>query len=74
MNQTEALQSILDRDKFVWIVYGTMIDWNGARILRICSDQKSADEFTRTVQAADPVYKTSYAKVPLNGACKVDLA
>ncbi len=66
-------QSVLDRGKFVWIVFGTMTDWCGARVLRVCTDQHSADEFARAIQAADPAYRTSYAKVPLDATCRVDL-
>lgn len=68
-----ALQRILDHGKFVWIVFGTMTDFHGARVIRVCTTQESAEQFTQAVRAADPIYTVNYVKVPLDAPCKAEL-
>jgi hypothetical protein len=69
----DALTRVLERGKFVYVVFGVYSDRSGSKILGIYTDQAAADDRVQLARQAIPAYSVNYAKVPLDKTFPVDL-
>lgn len=68
-----ALTRVLERGKFVYVVFGVYVDRSGSKILGIYTDQTAADDRVQIAREAEAAYSVNYAKVPLDKSFPVDL-
>lgn len=71
--RTNALTAVLERGKFVYVVFGVYNDRSGSKILGVYTDQGAADDRVQIIRAGEPAYSVNYAKVPLDKTFPVDL-
>jgi hypothetical protein len=69
----DALTRVLERGKFVYVVFGVYHDRSGSKILGVYTDQSAADDRVQIMRAAEPAYSVNYSKIPLDKTFPVDL-
>lgn len=68
-----ALTRVLERGKFVYVVFGVYSDRSGSKILGIYTDQGSADDRVQIAREAEAAYAVNYVKIPLDKSFPVEL-